>query len=77
MFIFAYGRIVLYIFLNCILCLGKEEPDWVEVMVEILLSFLSQPNRLMRQVSKMVFTRICPHVTKEALQLILDVSNVQ
>ncbi|XP_051891931.1 myb-binding protein 1A-like protein [Pristis pectinata] len=51
----------------------KEEPEWVEVVVEILLSFLSQPSRLMRQVSKMVFMRICPHVTKEALQLILDV----
>ncbi|XP_069741084.1 myb-binding protein 1A-like protein [Narcine bancroftii] len=53
----------------------QEEPEWVEVMVEILLSFLSQSSRLTRQVSKMVFTRICPHVTKEALQLILDVFN--
>ncbi|XP_062887564.1 myb-binding protein 1A-like protein [Mobula hypostoma] len=53
----------------------KEEPEWVEVVVEILLSLLSQTSRLMRQVSKMVFMRICPHVTKEALQLILDVFN--
>ncbi|XP_067866182.1 myb-binding protein 1A-like protein [Heterodontus francisci] len=53
----------------------EEEPEWVEVVVEILLSFLSQPSRLMRQVSKTVFLRICPHVTKAALQLILDVFN--
>ncbi|XP_067864053.1 myb-binding protein 1A-like protein isoform X2 [Heptranchias perlo] len=53
----------------------KEEPEWVEVVVEILLSFLSQPSRLMRQVTRTVFVRICPHVTKGALQLILDVFN--
>eukprot|EP00061_Rhincodon_typus_P018904 g48279.t1 len=51
----------------------QEEPEWVEVVVEILLSFLSQPSRLMRQVSKTVFVRICPRITKAALQLILDV----
>ncbi|XP_078082154.1 myb-binding protein 1A-like protein [Mustelus asterias] len=51
----------------------EEEPEWVEVMVEILLSLISQPNRLMRQVAKTVFVQICPRVTKAALQLILDV----
>ncbi|XP_048468354.1 myb-binding protein 1A-like protein [Rhincodon typus] len=53
--------------------MDQEEPEWVEVVVEILLSFLSQPSRLMRQVSKTVFVRICPRITKAALQLILDV----
>ncbi|KAJ1184813.1 hypothetical protein NDU88_001615, partial [Pleurodeles waltl] len=52
---------------------GEDEPVWVEVVVEILLSLFSQPSRLMRQVSKSVFGRICPHMTKRALQLILDV----
>ncbi|KAK6475399.1 myb-binding protein 1A-like protein [Huso huso] len=51
----------------------SEEPQWVEVMVEILLTLLSQPSRLMRQVSKTVFGRMCPHVTQRALQIILDV----
>ncbi|XP_043574866.1 myb-binding protein 1A-like protein [Chiloscyllium plagiosum] len=51
----------------------EEEPEWVEVVVEILLSFLSQPSRLLRQISKTVFVQICPCVTKAALQLILDV----
>ncbi|XP_069470834.1 myb-binding protein 1A [Ambystoma mexicanum] len=50
-----------------------EEPVWVEVVVEILLSLFSQPSRLMRQVCRSVFGRICPHMTKRALQLILDV----
>eukprot|EP00062_Callorhinchus_milii_P020226 gi/632975647/ref/XP_007904343.1/ PREDICTED: myb-binding protein 1A [Callorhinchus milii] len=51
----------------------EEEPDWVEMVIEILLSLLSQQSRLMRHVSKMVFARICPHLTKRGLQLILAV----
>ncbi|XP_053941170.1 myb-binding protein 1A [Cuculus canorus] len=49
------------------------EPGWVEVMVEILLSLLAQPSLLLRRISKSVFVRICPHLTKRGLQLILDV----
>ncbi|XP_019366863.1 PREDICTED: myb-binding protein 1A [Gavialis gangeticus] len=51
----------------------EEEPEWVEVIVEVLLSLLSQPSLLMRRVSKSVFARICPHLSKRALHLILDV----
>ncbi|KAK2828681.1 hypothetical protein Q5P01_019715 [Channa striata] len=51
----------------------EEEPEWVEVMVDILLSLLSQPSRHMRQVCKAVFSSICPHVTAAALTAILDV----
>lgn len=54
-----------------------EEPEWVEVMVDILLSLLSQPSRHIRQVCKTVFSSICPHVTAAALSAILDVSNAQ
>uniref|UniRef100_A0A8C3J0T9 MYB binding protein 1a n=1 Tax=Chrysemys picta bellii TaxID=8478 RepID=A0A8C3J0T9_CHRPI len=50
-----------------------EEPEWVEVIVEILLSLLSQPSLLMRRVSKSVFGRICPYMSKKALHLILNV----
>ncbi|NWU90150.1 MBB1A protein, partial [Upupa epops] len=49
------------------------EPGWVEVMVEILLSLLAQPSLLLRRISKSVFVRICPNLTKSGLQLILDV----
>ncbi|XP_030009084.1 myb-binding protein 1A-like protein [Sphaeramia orbicularis] len=51
----------------------EKEPDWVEVMVDILLSLLSQPSRHMRQVCKTVFSSICPYVTADALTAILDV----
>ncbi|KAM6118597.1 myb-binding protein 1A [Phoenicopterus ruber ruber] len=51
----------------------NAEPGWVEVMVEILLSLLAQPSLLIRRISKSVFVRICPNLTKRALQLILDV----
>uniref|UniRef100_A0A8C4F5D8 Myb-binding protein 1A n=1 Tax=Dicentrarchus labrax TaxID=13489 RepID=A0A8C4F5D8_DICLA len=49
------------------------EPEWVEVMVDILLSLLSQPSRHIRQVCRTVFSSICPHVTAAALTAILDV----
>ncbi|XP_029468530.1 myb-binding protein 1A isoform X2 [Rhinatrema bivittatum] len=52
---------------------ADDKPAWVDVVVDILLSLLAQPSRLMRQVSKSVFSRICPHVTKRSLQLVLDV----
>lgn len=55
----------------------EEEPEWVEVMVDILLSLLSQPSRHIRQVCKTVFSSICPHVTAAALSAILDVSNTR
>ncbi|XP_076017396.1 myb-binding protein 1A-like protein [Genypterus blacodes] len=51
----------------------EDEPEWVEVMVDILLSLLSQPSRHIRQVCKTVFSSICPHVTAAALSAILDV----
>uniref|UniRef100_A0A8C4FHQ2 MYB binding protein 1a n=1 Tax=Catagonus wagneri TaxID=51154 RepID=A0A8C4FHQ2_9CETA len=54
---------------------NPQEPPWVEVMVEILLSLLAQPSHLMRQVARSVFSHICAHLTPRALQLILDVLN--
>ncbi|XP_005399744.1 PREDICTED: myb-binding protein 1A [Chinchilla lanigera] len=55
--------------------INSQEPPWVEVMVEILLSLLSQPSNLMRQVARSVFGHICSHLTPRALQLILKVLN--
>ncbi|CAI9585915.1 unnamed protein product [Staurois parvus] len=51
----------------------SQEPEWVEVMVEILLSLFSQPSKLFRMVARNVFKMICPFITKNALQLILNV----
>lgn len=64
-----------YFLLHCADSGPTEEPEWAEVMVDILLSLLSQPSRHVRQVCKTVFSSICPHVTAPALTAILDVSN--
>uniref|UniRef100_A0AAR2LMA0 Myb-binding protein 1A-like protein n=1 Tax=Pygocentrus nattereri TaxID=42514 RepID=A0AAR2LMA0_PYGNA len=55
----------------CVDC--EQEPHWVEVVVEILLSLLSQPSRLIRNVCKTAFSRVCPHLTQPALSAILNV----
>ncbi|XP_039612824.1 myb-binding protein 1A-like protein [Polypterus senegalus] len=49
-----------------------SEPQWVDVLVDILLSLLSQPSRLMRNVANVVFKHICPHVTQRSLNSILQ-----
>lgn len=54
---------------------APQEPAWVEVMVEILLSLLAQPSNLMRKVVRNVFGHICSHLTPRGLQLILAVLN--
>ncbi|XP_068124599.1 myb-binding protein 1A [Hyperolius riggenbachi] len=55
----------------------SQEPEWVEVMVEILLSLFSQPSKLFRVVARNVFKKICPYMTKNALQLILNVFDLE
>ncbi|KAG1666128.1 Myb-binding protein 1A-like protein [Nymphon striatum] len=52
---------------------AEPEPEWVNVVIDILLSMLSQGNKLARIVVDNVFCLICPHMTEEALQQILDV----
>lgn len=59
---------------SAFLLVASQEPVWVDVMVEILLSLLAQPSNLMRQVVRNVFSHICPHLTPRGLQLILAVS---
>uniref|UniRef100_A0A3B4BXJ1 Myb-binding protein 1A-like protein n=1 Tax=Pygocentrus nattereri TaxID=42514 RepID=A0A3B4BXJ1_PYGNA len=54
----------------------EQEPHWVEVVVEILLSLLSQPSRLIRNVCKTAFSRVCPHLTQPALSAILNVRRI-
>jgi len=54
---------------------GGSEPHRVEVVVEILLSFLSQNHHLLRKVVSSVFTVICPHLTLPAIDSILAVIN--
>uniref|UniRef100_A0A803Y571 MYB binding protein 1a n=1 Tax=Meleagris gallopavo TaxID=9103 RepID=A0A803Y571_MELGA len=73
-------KVSTFLFVSCLSiicsCAENAEPEWVEVIVEILLSLLAQPSLLIRRISNSVFGRICPNLTKKGLQLILDVSLV-
>ncbi|KAJ8312866.1 hypothetical protein KUTeg_010239 [Tegillarca granosa] len=52
---------------------GDEEPDWIAVITELLLSMMSQGSSLARMTAKSVFGYLTSHVTPEALGLITDV----
>merc|ERR1711936_987865 len=49
----------------------------VEVLVDALLSLMSQNKHVLRQVVKSVMSLLCPHMTINALQAVLDVVNPQ
>lgn len=53
--------------------LEDEEPEWVEVTVELLLSLLSNSSHLLRSIVLCVFPHLCPHLTPSAIQQILQV----
>lgn len=52
----------------------EEEPEWVEVVVDLLLSLLSKNNHLMRSLVTCVFPHICPYITTASVYQILSVS---
>ncbi|KAK7087144.1 hypothetical protein V1264_021231 [Littorina saxatilis] len=49
------------------------EPEWMEVMTEILLSMLSRPSKLARKTAVAVFGMLSSHVTPAAVHLITQV----
>lgn len=51
-----------------------EEPEWVEVVVDLLLSLLSKDDHLFRSLVGCVFPHICPYLTPSAVHQILAVS---
>lgn len=51
---------------------GSDEPHWVEVLTEVLLSLLTRPSSLFRHVVDHVFTLLAPHLTLNALNMILE-----
>ncbi|XP_011866329.1 PREDICTED: uncharacterized protein LOC105561180 [Vollenhovia emeryi] len=58
----------------------EEEPEWVEVVVDLLLSLLSKNDHLFRSLGACVFPHICPYLTSSAVHQILavlDVKNTQ
>ena len=52
----------------------SAEPEWVDVVIDLLLSLLSQQNKLVRVIVNTVFSMLCPHLSKKSLQLIIEVS---
>lgn len=54
-------------------CYISEEPHWVEVLTEVLLSLLTRPSSLFRHVVDHVFTILAPLLTRNALNMILEV----
>ncbi len=55
--------------------LEDNEPHWVEVVVDLLLSLLSQNKSVLRHVVNQVISLLCPHMTKRALQTIMEAIN--
>merc|ERR1712096_46737 len=51
--------------------MGKTEPHWTEVLTEILLGFMAQASNLMRQVVDLVYPTLVPHLTEDALGLLI------
>ena len=57
--------------------MDDDEPKWVEVIVDSLLSLMSQNKHVLRQVVNSVMALLCPHMTVNALQAVIDVINPQ
>ncbi|KFM71349.1 Myb-binding protein 1A-like protein, partial [Stegodyphus mimosarum] len=55
----------------------ENEPPWIGVVVDVLLSLLSNSSHHMHRLIISVFPLLCPFITKEALQIVLDVINPQ
>ena len=53
--------------------LTENEPHWMDVVTEILLSLLTEASNLRRQVVDQVFNIIVPHLTSSSLKIILEV----
>ncbi|EZA51443.1 Myb-binding protein 1A [Ooceraea biroi] len=55
----------------------EEEPQWVEVVVDLLLSLLSRNNHLLRSLVGCVFPHVCPHLTPSSVYQILAVLDIK
>ena len=53
----------------------EEEPNWLEVVTDILLSLLSQDQHLLRSLVLSVWSLLANHITVPALQQVLDVNH--
>ncbi|XP_057319340.1 myb-binding protein 1A-like [Microplitis mediator] len=51
----------------------EDEPEWVDVIVDLLLSLLSQNSHLLRSLVQRVFPHICSVLTSTSIHRILEV----
>lgn len=51
---------------------NKNEPDWIEVVVDLFLTLLSQESYLLRNVIRHVFPQLCSQMTVTAFHQILS-----
>lgn len=68
----GYSSIVGVIYNNLITCV-LIEPEWIEVVTELLLSMMSQGSNFARLAAKTIFSCLTEHVTPDSLGLITDV----
>lgn len=51
-----------------------DEPAWIDVIVEVLLSMVFKDNFLYRVLARQVMSYLTDHVTTKSVQLLIDVS---
>lgn len=51
---------------------NKNEPEWIEVVVDLFLTLLSQESHLLRNVIRHVFPQLCSQMTVSAIHQILS-----
>lgn len=51
----------------------KDEPQPVDVIIDILISFLSQPSAALRTLCEQVFGKICNQMTQASLDIMIDI----
>lgn len=56
--------------------LNQEEPEWIEVVIDLFLNILSQNSNLLRNVIRHLFPQLCEEINLNAFHQILDVLNL-
>lgn len=56
---------------------NDDEPQWLQVITDILLSLLSRDQHLLRSVVVLVWSLLVEHLNKDAVQQVLDVRFVE
>ena len=54
----------------------SEAPNFINVMVDIMLSLLAKPSNLLRDVVKVLFSAFCEQLTSEVFKYDILVSNL-